>query len=171
MYCLDLNQIYVNNLIQNHQIKLQQLYQQSQNIIVAQQYQQNYPLAINQQQLHYDLQSCIRQMQYHFLELLHLQYPGYSLSFPYTPSYDSQYLSYRYQEINDESIDTESSSLLSEGDNDDRRNMKNEDESETIADDNRCYRAECGENQQSIDDRLTIETCHGLVEYCSKLSN
>jgi hypothetical protein len=159
---LDLNQIYVNNLIQNHQIKLQQLYQQSQNIIITQQYQQNYPLTINQQQLYHDLQSCIRQMQYHCLEILHLQYPGYSLSFPYTPSYNPQYLSYRYQEIDDESSDTDNS-LLSEDDHADRRNMNTED--------NRCYPAKCDENQQSIDDRLTIETCHGLVEYCSKLLN
>jgi hypothetical protein len=132
--CLDLNQIYLNNLIQNHQIKLQQLYQQSQNIIIAQQY---YPFENNQQQLHYDLQTCIKQMQYHCLEILHLQHPGCSLSFPYTPAYNPQSLSYRYQQTDDdESTDSE------------------EDESD--------------KNQQSMDDRLTIETCHGLVEYCSK---
>jgi len=162
----------MNNLIQNHQIRLQQLYQQSQNIIVAQQYQQNYPSAINQQQLHYDLQSSIKQMQYHYLEILHLQYPGYTFSFPYTPSYNPQYLSYRYQEIDDESIDTESSSSFNdENDNDDRKDMNSENESDTPTDDNRCYSAECDKSQQSNDDRLTIETCHGLVEYCSKLSN
>ena len=104
---------------------LQQLYQQSQNIIIN-----------AQQQLHYDLQSCIQQMQYHWLQILHLQYSGYSLSFPYTPSNNSQYLSYRHQEVNDESSDSESN-----------------------------------DNQESIDDRLTIETCHGLIEYCSKLIN
>jgi hypothetical protein len=161
----------MNNLIQNHQIRLQQYYQQSQNIIVAQQYQQNYPSAINQQQLHYDLQSCIKQMQYHFLEILHLQYPGYIFSFPYTPSYNPQYLSYRYQEIDDESIDTESSSSFNENDNDDRRDMNTENESDTPTDDNRCYSTERDKSQQSNDDRLNIETCHGLVEYCSKLSN
>ncbi len=163
LYSVDLNQIYVNNLIQNHQIKLQQLYQQSQNIIIT---QQNHPLVINQQQLHYDLQSCLTQMQYHCLEIMHLQYPGCSLSFPYTPSYHPQYLSYRYQQIDDESTSTESSSSSSEEDNDHRKNT--EDESDTITDDNRCYPAQYDENQLSNDDRLTIETCHGLVEYCSK---
>jgi hypothetical protein len=71
-------------------------------------------------------------MQYHCLQILHLQYPGCLLSFPYTPLSNSQYLSYRHQQIDDESIDSESSSSFSE------------------------------------DDRLTIETCHGLVEYYSK---
>jgi hypothetical protein len=96
-------------------------------------------------------------MQYHCLEILHLQYPNCSLSFPYTPSSHPQHLSYRYQQIDDESIDSESSSSLSD-----------EDESDTSNDDNRCSPTECDENQQSMDDRLTIETCHGLVEYCSK---
>lgn len=115
---------------------LQQLHQQSQNIIINA--QQNYSFIGNQQQLHYDLQSCIQQMQYHWLQILHLQYSGYSLSFPYTPSNNSQYLSYRHQEVDDESSDTESSSCL---------------------------------NRKDTDDRLTIETCHGLIEYCSKLLN
>ena len=133
---LDLNQIYLNNLIQNHQIRLQQLYQQSQNIITAQQY---YPFENNQPQLHSDLQMCIKQMQYHCLEMLRLQYPGCSFSFPFTPELNPQCLSYRYQQTDDgddESIDSE------------------EDEND--------------KNQQSMDDRLAIETCHGLVEYCSK---
>jgi hypothetical protein len=159
----------MNNLIQYHQMKLQQLYQQSQNIIINQQYQQNHPFTDNQQQFHSDLQSCIKQMQYHCLEILHLQYPGYSLSFPYTPSYNSQYLSYRQQENDDESSDTETSSFLNENDNDDRRDVNTEDESDSTPSENKCCSGECDENQQSTDDRLTIETCHGLVEYCSKL--
>ncbi|CAF0839919.1 unnamed protein product [Rotaria sordida] len=172
----DLNQLYVNNIIQYHQIKLQQLYQQSQNIIIAQQHQENYPLTIDQQQLHHDLQLCIRQMQYHCLEILHLQYPGSSLSFPYTPSYNSKYLSYRSQQIDNESIDSENSSSISEKDNDKRRSVTIEDESDTstttiTSDDNRCRTDEYDGNQQSIDDRLTIETYHGLVEYYSKLTN
>ncbi|CAF2520566.1 unnamed protein product [Rotaria sp. Silwood2] len=171
----DFNQLYVNNAIQYHQIKLQELYQQSQNIIIAQQYQENYPLTIDQQQLHHDLQSCIRQMQYHCLETLHLQYPGYSLSFPYTPSYSPKYLSYRCQEIDDESIDSENSSFISEKDNDNQRNVNIEDESDTSittsSDNNRFCTDEYDGNQPSMDDRLTIETCHGLVEYYRKLIN
>lgn len=163
----------MNNIIQNHHIKLQQLYQQSQNIIFAQQYQQNYPLTTNQQQLHHDLRSCIKQMQYHYIEILHHQYPGYPLSFPYTPSSNPQYISYRNQEIdNDEdNNDTESSSLLSENDNDNRKDINTEDESDTPSDNNIYNPAQCNENQRSFDDRLTIETCYGLVEYCSKFSN
>jgi hypothetical protein len=153
----------VNNIIQYHQIKLQQLYQQSQQMIVAQQYQHTYPLTIDQQQLHHDLQLCTRQMQYHCLEILHCQYPGYALSFPYTPSYNPEYLSYRHQEIDNESVDTESSYCISEQDNNDQ--------SDSSVGNNKCCSAECDENQQSIDDRLTIKTCHGLVEYYSKLSS
>ncbi|CAF3496913.1 unnamed protein product [Rotaria sp. Silwood1] len=168
----DLNQLYMDNVIQYHQIKLQQLYQQSQNIISTQQYQENYPLTMDQQQLHHDLQLCIKQMQYHCLEILHLQYPGYLLSFPYTPSYNPKYLSYRCQDIDDdESIDSENSSSISEKDNDSQRCVKIEDENDTstrTSDDNRCCTDEYDENQQSIDDRLTIETCHGLIEYYSK---
>jgi len=134
--------MYFNNLLQNHQIKLQQLYEQSQNMINTQHY---HPLTINQQQFQSDLQACIKQMQYHHLELLHLQYPGYSLSFPYIPSLHPNYLSYRHQGDSDE--DDENSDTQT-GSND------------TISDDT-----------LSIDDRLTIETCHGLVEYCSMLSN
>jgi hypothetical protein len=144
----------MNNLVQYHQIKLQQFYQQSQHIIITQEYQQNYSSTVNQQQLHHDLQSCLSQMQYHCLELLHLQYPGYSLSFPYIPSYNPQYLSYRHQETDEQDMSSQSSSFDSEQDTDNRRNTNIEDE-----------------NQQSNDDRLTVETCHGLVEYCSKLLN
>lgn len=155
----------MNNIIQYHQIQLQQLYQQSQNIIIAQQYQQNYPLTIDQQKLQHDLQLCTKQIQYHCLEILHLQYPGYALSFPYTPSYNLQYLSYRHQEMDHESIDTESCKQ----DTDDRRDTDTEDESDTSVDNNKCCSIECDETQQSLDDRLTIKTCHGLVEYYSKL--
>lgn len=156
LYSIDLNQIYINNLIQNHHIKLQQLYQQSQNIIFTQKYQHNYPLTINQQQLHSDLQSCIKQMQYHCLELLHLHYPGYPLSFPYKPSSNPQHLFYRDQQIDDNSSITDSSCSFSE------------DEHDTPTDDNRYYTNQSDVNQRLIDDRLTIETCYGLVEYCSK---
>ena len=167
LYYLDLNQLYVNNIIQYHQIQLQQLYQQSQNIIIA---QQNYSSMIDQQKLHHDLQLCTRQMQYHCLEVLHLQYPGYALSFPYTPSYNPHCLSYRHQEIDNDSIDTDNSSFTSKQDNDGRRDTNTEDESDVSTSNNKCCSIGCDENQQSIDDRLTIKTCHGLVEYYSKLS-
>ena len=132
----------MNNVVQNHQIRLQQLYEKSQNIIVTQQYQQHFPN--DQSQLHYELQSCIKQMQHHCLELLHLQYPGCSLSFPYMPSSNLEHLSYRHQQ-NDDSESSSSSS-----------------------DEDECSPVQCDVDQPSIDDRLTIETCHGLVEYCSK---
>lgn len=129
----------MNNVIQNHQIRLQQLYEQSQTIINTQQHLPN-----DQSQL----QSCIKQMQYHCLELLHLQYPGCLLSFPYMPSSDLEHLSYRHQQSDASSGDSEHSS--------------------SSMDENECSPVHCDNDQPSMDDRLTIETCHGLVEYCSK---
>ena len=151
LFFSDLDQIYMNNLMQNHQIRLQQLYEKSQNIIAAQQYRQHFPNTPSQ--LHCELQSCVKQMQYHCLEILHLQYPGCALSFPYIPSSHPEHLSYRHQQSDDESAGSESFSSPDE------------------EDDNRSSSIQYDVNQQSTDDRLTIETCHGLVEYCSKSTN
>ena len=163
---VDLHQLYVNNLIQYHQIKLQQLYQQSQALISTQQYDHTCLTDICPQQ---DLQGCLSQMQYHCLEALHLQYPGYTLSFPYLPSYSSPYLSYRHEhnededDDSDESAPSDSSSSHTKGDevdwNASERNVNQQ-----------RFKKECNEHPQSSDDRVTIETCHGLVEYCSKSS-
>ncbi|CAM4743809.1 unnamed protein product [Rotaria magnacalcarata] len=167
----DLNEIYMNNIIQYHQINLRQLYQQSQNIISAQQYQEDHSLAMDQQKLHHELQSCIRQMQYHYLEILHLQYPGCSLSFPYAPLYDPKYLSYRFQEDKDRDDSVlESSSSTNGQQYDYRSNVNIEVDSNTTSKrsgtnvDN-YYTDKNDRNEPMLDDRLTIETCHGLVEY------
>lgn len=155
---LDLDQIYVNNLMQNHQIRLQQLYEKSQNIIAAQQYRQHFPNTHSH--LHYELQSYIKQMQYHCLELLHLQYPGCALSFPYKPPSHPEHLSYRHQQSDDGSIHSESFSSPDE-----------EDDTDSTVDEDESSPMQYSVDQKSIDDRLTIETCHGLVEYCSKSFN
>ncbi|CAF4107991.1 unnamed protein product [Adineta steineri] len=147
----NMNQVYMNNLIQYHQIKLEEFYQQSQHIILT---QQNYPSTItDQQQLQQNLQSCIQQMQYHYLEILHLQYPNYSLSFPYLPSYNVQNLSYRHQQIEDNSESCSSTTEKSDSSIDNNNKKYCSDESHI--------------NEESNDDRLTIKTCHGFVEYCN----
>ena len=109
---VDLHQLYLNNVLQYHQLKLQQLYEMSQALLV------------DQPRLTEEFQGCLNQMQYHCLEALHLQHPGYALSFPYLPFYHPRHLSYRHEELDD---------------------------------------------SDSIDDRLTIDTCHGLIEYCREL--
>ena len=83
----------------------------------------------------------------------------FTFRIPYTPSFNPQYLSYRHEQTDDESTDTEDFPPSSHSE---------EEESDIAADEHRSSPIECGENSQSMDDRLTIETCHGLVEYCSK---
>ncbi|UJR28953.1 hypothetical protein I4U23_010170 [Adineta vaga] len=121
-------------------MKLKQLYEQSQRLIVAQQ---------NQQQVQSNLNSCTKQMQYHCLEILQLQYPGLLLSFPYRPSSNALNLTYRHQNSTDES-----DSIDAVQDNDENN--------ESTSDETRC--CEC-ENDKSQDDRVRIQTCHELVEY------
>ena len=148
-------------MVQYHQIRLQQLYQESQCIMMNQQFQQKYPLTIEQQQIHHALQQCIKKMQCHYLEILHLQYPSCSFSFPYLPTHDSTHLSYRHLTVHDENMDDENGI-------DNQRNRYTEDECDTTTSNSRCCTDDCDEFQRSNDDRLTIETSFGLVEYCSK---
>ncbi|CAF1231118.1 unnamed protein product [Adineta ricciae] len=128
-----------------HQMKLKQLYEYSQNLIVARE---------NQQYVHGDLELCLKQMQYHCLEILRSQYPGLSLSFPYTPSSKLPDLTYRHDEIAAESDS-------SDDDDDD------DDESTSEEEDSRECECESVEKEDSRDDRVRIQTCHGLVEYCN----
>lgn len=167
----------MNNIIQYHKIQLQQLYQQSQNIINTQQYQENYQLYIDQQQLYHDLQQCIRQMLYHFLEILQHQYPGYAMSFPYVPSMNPNHLSFRHQDYceNECTDSKEFSSTNAKQYENEELHLNVEDEKDVTAsttrndDGDQTYSVdECDENQHSEDDRLTIETCYGCIEYYSK---
>jgi hypothetical protein len=143
----------VNPLLGYHQMKLQQLYEQSQHLIAARQHQE---------QMHTDLESCIRQMQDHRLELLRIQYPGAPLTFPYIPSSKSTDLTYRHQEMNDGSGESRSCASADED--------VYEDESESSSSTKNWYECNTDEEEVSQDDRLRIKTCNGLVEYYSKLS-
>lgn len=147
---LDLHQLYMNNLFQYHQLRLQQLYQQTQKLLLNQSDQRFCPTINDLQPWHHDFQACVKEMQYHCLESLRLQYPGYSLSLPYTPSSDPEYLSYRQQFNACDGFDQDHPM------------------SSIHIDDHDGSRLHADDEHRSMDDRVTIDTCHGLIEYCSK---
>lgn len=119
--------MYVNNLLRYHELKLEHSYRKTQHFLSNQVEQRFCPLMTNSQEENEDFQTSIDEMKYHCLEALQLQYPGYSLSFPYLPLSDPEHLSFRHD-----------------------HNAR---------------------EKSTHDDRLTIDTCHGLVEYCGQSSS
>ncbi|CAF0750510.1 unnamed protein product [Didymodactylos carnosus] len=162
---------YVKNMLDYHQSNVEELYLFSQHIISLQ--YQSPPMSSH---LQHELNICLSQMQYHCIEIFRLQYPSYTLSIPYGSTYDSEYVSYRHTNdslpVDDNEQDQEQEPPTKTIHNkDDRWKLEipeTTDETESVNDvkyDNRSTHQFKDDQQRSLDDRLTIKSYNGVMEY------
>ena len=156
---IDLQQLYVNNLWQYHHLKLQELFKKTQEFIFLQHSKSTHLSMDVTKEIDADFQLCVTEMRHHYLELLHIQYPGYSLSVPYTPINIQKNLFYRHQSIYDKTLEHQYSTEPLSQDCNEYNYSDFFQLGQTL---------NYSKQNWFEDDRLNIETCHGIIEYCSR---